>query len=84
MTDNIRVLPTINRQKVGGDDVQQLIADFKKQINGNENISKCIIIGFGEDGINPVISYGLSKDLPLFEAMGVLEYMKQELLVGAE
>ncbi len=82
MTDKIKVLPTIKRKEVSG--VEKLLEDFKQQIKGNDGISNCIVIGFGEDGINPLISYGFTKNLPMFEAVGVLEYMKQELTLGIE
>tara|TARA_R100000353_G_C6354047_1_gene154101 strand:+ start:120 stop:371 length:252 start_codon:yes stop_codon:yes gene_type:complete len=82
MTDKIKVLPTVKKKEVSG--VEKLLEDFKQQIKNKEGMSNCIIISFGADGTNPLISYGLTKDLPLFEAIGVLEYMKQELTLGGE
>ena len=85
MTDKIKVLPTITKKQMGTSaDVIKLLEQFKDQIKDRTDVSKCIVIGFGGDGINPLISYGFTKDLPLFETIGVLEYMKQELIVGGE
>jgi len=82
MTDKIKVLPTIKKKEVSS--VEKLLEDFKEQVKDNNNISRCIVIGFTGNATNPLVSYGLTKDIPLFEAIGALEFMKQELTLGGE
>ena len=85
MNDKIKVLPNITQKN--SNDNSELLAmldDFKKKISRHKEITKCIVIGFGKDDANRVINYALSEDMPIFEVLGVLEYMKSEVVATSE
>ena len=85
MSDKIKVLPNVTRKKSNDNsEVLEMLDDFKEKVKRNKEITKCVVIGFGKDDTNRVISYSLSEDMPIFEVLGVLEYVKTKAIEDSQ